>query len=92
MTTTTNQWKPLAKVDSKGNYININETTGEIVVCQRVSNALPLPSRTSVARVRYMLSKGTKLDPYFLKHFKKWENEFARNNLDQYNKLINMEF
>lgn len=85
-----NQWKYISNVDSKGQYITINETTGQIVVCQRVSNALPIPSNTSVAKVRNMLFKGIKIDEWFLKHYKKWEKNFAKTNLDEYNRLINV--
>lgn len=86
----THHWKYLSEVDRKGQYITINETTGEIVICKRVSNALPIPSRTSVAKVRNMLSKDSKLDAWFLKHFRKWEESFAINNIDEYNRLINL--
>lgn len=85
-------WKQLAKVNRKGEYININETTGQIVVCKRTSNALPIPSKTSVAQVRNMLFKGQQLDGWFMKYYKAWENDFAKKNIDEYNRLINLDF
>lgn len=84
-------WKQL-KMDGKGQYININEQDGRIVYCKRHSNMLPTPSKTSVAQVRYMLFKGQQIDDWFLKVFRKWENEFAKNNIDKYNELINLPF
>jgi hypothetical protein len=87
-----NQWKYLMHPNSKGEYVTINENDGRIVVCKRTGAHLPIPSKTSVSQVRYMMFKGNKIDQWFLKLFKSWESDFARNNPDKYNELINIAF
>jgi hypothetical protein len=81
----------LLEPNQKGEYITLNENDGRIIVCKRTGSHLPVPSRLSVADVRYMMFKGTIIDEWFMNHYRKWENKFAKANLDKYNELINKE-
>ena len=85
-------WIYLKKVNANGEYVTLNTEDGRINISRKVAVTTPqTASKTTIAEVKKMQFRGTvKLDPWFIKAFTKWENKFAKENPDQYNRLINM--
>jgi hypothetical protein len=84
-------WVELIKMNGRGEVFRLNEDNGKIYVSKDSGNKTGVHGSTlTVADVRYMMFKGQNIDQWFLKVFKKWENKFAKENIDKYNELINL--
>lgn len=87
--------------NKKGCIVRINEDNGKMYI-ENPINLLNhgfgaqqqhdlIGSTITVADVEYMLFKGSKVNQWFIDVYKQWRSDFATNNIDQYNKLINMQ-
>ncbi len=76
----------LRKID----IITLNEATGDIFYSVFINSPYPASGKTSVAEVVKTRFEG-KLDKWIREPFEKREKQFAKNNPDKYNELINKE-
>jgi hypothetical protein len=86
-----NNFIDLIEMNKYGEVIRLNEANGKIHIAKKGGSMGVIGSNTTVANVLYLISKGSKIDKWFLTPFRKWQKEFASANPEKYNKLINME-
>lgn len=81
----------LMPLNKKGEYIRVNPDNGKIAVCKAGCGGIFTTgtSLTTIADVRKRMINGAKLSKWFLKYYHPWEVNFARENPDKYQELIN---